>query len=49
MNKRKDRLWVRFVEMNRIKISDPGPEDHSNHGAPKELLNPCPEWIHRFL
>ena len=23
--------------------------DHSDHGASKELTNPCPEWIHRFL
>ena len=23
--------------------------DHSDHGAPKEPTNPCPEWIRRFL
>ena len=23
--------------------------DHSDYGASKEPLNPCPEWIQRFL
>ena len=24
-------------------------QDHSDHGASKELRNPYPEWIRRFL
>ena len=23
--------------------------DHSNHGRSNEPMNPCPEWIHRFI
>ena len=23
--------------------------DHSDHGRSNELMNPCPEWIHRFI
>ena len=24
-------------------------QNHLDHGASKEPMNPCPEWIHRFL
>ena len=24
-------------------------QDHSDHGASKELVNPSPEWIHQFF
>ena len=24
-------------------------QDHSDHGRSSEPMNPCPEWIHRFI
>ena len=29
--------------------SDQHFQDHSNHGRSNEPMNPCPEWIHRFI